>query len=186
MSDYPKRKPNRLSNYDYSTPGAYFVTICTRDKKCLFWDTRQTSDATEADTIQPCTSASVGADIIRPQNGTKLPASLSPAGSIVEQAIDNIPSVYSGVSVDKYVIMPNHVHILLQIEGREDGRMLSAPTLSTIVGSMKRWASRQTGATLWQKSFHEHIIRNERDYQEIWSYIDENPGRWTEDCFYIE
>ena len=62
--------------------------------------------------------------------------------------------------------------------------MISSPTVSTVIGQMKRYASKQAGISLWQHSFHDHVIRGERDYQKIWAYIDENPYHWREDCFY--
>ena len=64
--------------------------------------------------------------------------------------------------------------------------MISAPTVSTVVGQMKRWASRQAGTALWQKSYHEHVIRNENDYREIWEYVDTNPARWAYDRYFAE
>ena len=75
--------------------------------------------------------------------------------------------------------MPDHIHLLLRIEPEADGRMISAPTLSTVVGSMKRWVSRQVGAPIWQKSFYDHGIRNQKDYDEIWEYIENNPRKYT-------
>ena len=159
--DLPKRKQIRLPDYDYSAPGAYFVTICTRDRRCIL------SDVT------------VGAAISRPPE-----VRLTRYGEIVDLAIRNIPSVYPSVSVDHYVIMPNHIHLILQIHCVEDGRMISAPTISTVVGQMKRWISRQAGTALWQKSYHEHVIRNENDYRDIWEYIENNPIRWAEDRYY--
>ena len=68
-----------------------------------------------------------------------------------------------------------------------DGRMISAPTkpLSTVIGSMKRAAARRAGIPLWQKSFHDHVIRGEADYRRIWNYIDANPRKWREDCYYV-
>ena len=80
--------------------------------------------------------------------------------------------------------MPNHIHLILQIHCVEDGRMISAPTISTVVGQMKRWIYRQAGTALWQKSYHEHVIRNENDYRDIWEYIENNPIRWAEDRYY--
>ena len=62
----------------------------------------------------------------------------------------------------------------------------AAPTVSTVIGQMKRWASMQARTVLWQKSFHEHVIRNENDYREIWEYIESNPARWAEDRYFIE
>jgi len=161
--DPPKRKQIRLRAYDYSAPGAYFVTICTHNRRCIL------------------SSIAVGAAISRPPD-----VKLSGYGEIADRAIRNIPSVYSHVSVDHFVIMPNHVHLILRIHGGEDGRMISAPTVSTVVGQMKRWASKQAKTQLWQKSFHEHVIRGEEDYRQIWEYIDTNPAKWTEDRYYSE
>lgn len=160
--DLPKRKPNRLPCFDYSTPGAYFVTICTVNREKMFW-------------------RRVGADIIRPES-----VPLSSVGRIVEQGIQNIHTHYDSVLVDKYCIMPDHVHLILLIQSNVDGRMISAPTISTVVGSMKRWVSRQVGQAVWQKSFYDHGIRNQQDYLQIWEYIENNPARWKKDCFYEE
>ena len=155
MQPFPTRKPVRIEGYDYSTPGAYFVTVCTADRKPIFWLERR--------------------------GGYHPPekSPLSPAGKTVEQAIEQIPGHYSSVRVDKYCIMPDHIHLLLRIEPEADGRMISAPTLSTVVGSMKRWVSRQVGAPIWQKSFYDHGIRNQKDYDEIWEYIENNPRKYT-------
>ena len=154
MSDLPERKQNRINNYDYATPGAYFITICTASREKLFWD---------------C----VGADIIRPQN-----VKLTRMGKITETAIHQIPTHYKGISVDKYCIMPDHIHLILRIESGADGRMISAPTVATVIGSMKRWVSRQVGRPIWQKSFYDHGIRNQQDYDEIWEYIENNPMKY--------
>ena len=155
MIDLPKRKPTRIENYDYSTPGTYFITVCTANREKIFWD-------------------GVGADIIRPEN-----VPLSIAGKIMEQGILQISEHYKNVSVDKYCVMPDHIHFILRIESDIDGRMVSAPTVSTVVGSMKRWVSRQIGRSIWQKSFYDHGIRNQQDYDEIWAYIDNNPLKYV-------
>ena len=161
--DRPKRKPLRLPDYDYSAPGAYFVTICTHDRRCILSD------------------IVVGAAISRPPD-----VQLSSCGEIVALAIHNIPLIYTTVSVDHSVIMPNHIHLILRIRNDESGRMISALTVSTVVGQMKRWASKRAGMALWQRSYHEHVIRNEADYRQIWEYIDSNPAKWTEDRYYRE
>lgn len=158
--DLPKRKPNRLPNFDYNTPGAYFVTVCTVNREIMFWD-------------------GVGADIIRPEC-----VPLSAVGKVVEKGIRNIPKHYEQITVDKYCIMPDHIHLILSIQSDGSGRILSAPTISTVVGSLKRWVSRQVGKPIWQKSFYDHGIRNHQDYLQIWEYIESNPARWKEDCFY--
>jgi len=152
------RKPNRLSGFDYSQTGAYFITICTKDRQCIL-----------SRVVENPPEKSVGADIIRPPK-----IELSKYGDIIYKAIQNIPSIYTGVLVDRFVIMPNHVHILLRIENNS-GRMISAPT---VIGSMKRYASKEIGYSIWQKGFYDHIIRNEHDYTEHLQYIDQNPTKW--------
>ena len=155
MNNLPKRKPIRIIDYDYSTPGAYFITVCTANRENIFW-------------------TGVGADIIRPQD-----VPLSTAGKIVEQGILQIPTHYENVVVDNFCIMPDHIHLILRIESDIDGRIVSAPTVSTVVGSMKRWVSRQIGRPVWQKSFYDHGIRNQQDYDEIWQYIENNPLKYA-------
>ncbi len=157
----PTRKPNHLPEYDYSQNGAYFVTICTGDKQNLFWNT-------------------VGADIIRQQMEDEefvLHLPLSEYGRIAEQGILNIPQCYPSVTVEKYCIMPNHIHMILSFS-HDCGRLIAAPTLSRVVGQMKRWVSKQIGAGIWQKSYYERVIRNGTEYEEIWQYIQENPLKY--------
>ncbi|MBE5812628.1 MAG: transposase [Clostridiales bacterium] len=157
-----ERKNIRLKEYDYSRNGAYFITICTKDKKQVFWNI-------------------VGADIIRPGNYV-----LSKYGQIADNVIIDIPNHYNNIFVDKYVIMPNHIHLILKIERNINGRIISAPTISTVVGQMKRKISKLVGFDIWQKSFYDHIIRNQHDYQQIWKYIDDNPLKWELDKYYNE
>ena len=157
--DLPKRKTNRLTEYDYSTPNAYFITICTHDRKNLFW-------------------TDVGAIIDRPEN-----VPLTKLGIITRQSIKEIPEHYPMMSVDHFVIMPNHVHLLLQINADADGRSMIAPTISTVVRLMKGTVSKQARVPVWQKGFYDHVIRNDADYQEIWNYIEGNPEKWAEDRF---
>ena len=160
--EFPKRKPNRLKNYDYSQPNAYFITICTKNKETLFWE-------------------HVGASIARPEK-----VCLSPYGRIVEEAISNIQTVYPAISVDNYVIMPNHIHLLLQIHTDENGRAMLAPTISIVIQQMKGYVSKRIGSSIWQKLFHDHVIRDEAGYLKIWNYIEGNPSKWEEDCFYVK
>ena len=99
MDSLPKRKQNRLTGYDYSQPGCYFVTICAKNRRYLFWD--------EFDWR-------VGAACGRPR--------LSPIGTIVEKEIHRLSQIYSMVCVDKFVVMPNHIHLLIRIRFSESGR----------------------------------------------------------------
>lgn len=159
--ELPRRKQIRLTEYDYSTPNAYFITICTDNRKNLFW-----KDA--------------GMIIDQSEN---IP--LTNLGSITQQSIAQISKRYPMISVDHFVIMPNHIHLLLQINTDVNGRSVIAPTISTVVRLMKGTVSRQAGFAVWQKGFYDHVIRNDNDYQEIWNYIDGNPSKWTEDKLYI-
>ena len=159
--DLPKRKQNRLAEYDYSIPNAYFITICTVDRKNLFWK-------------------DVGAVIDRPEN-----VPLTNLGMLVKQRIKDIPHHYPAITVDHAAIMPNHIHLLLQINTDVDGRSMIAPTISTVVRLMKGAVSRQVGYSVWQKGFYDHIIRNEKDYRDIWNYIEGNPSKWSEDKLFV-
>lgn len=159
--ELPKRKQNRLSEYDYSTPNAYFITICTNNRKNLFW-------------------TDVGAIIDRPDI-----VPLTNLGVIAQRSIEDIHKHYSAVSVNHFVIMPNHIHLLLHINTFADGRSMIAPTISTVVRLMKGTVTKQAGFPVWQKGFYDHVIRNDNDYRDIWNYIEGNPGQWAEDKLYI-
>ena len=161
--DLPQRKALRLKAYDYSTPGAYFVTICTHERRCIL------------------SSITVGADAL---GGPQV--KLTETGRIVEKYIlttENIP----GIHIDKYVIMPNHVHLILVVDRVSGPPRASAPTMAAVpnaVSALKRLVNREIGGNIWQRSYHEHVIRNEKDYREIWTYIDENPAKWAEDRYF--
>lgn len=149
MVAYPVRRQHRLKNYDYSTPNAYFLTICTAGHRSLFWHKDQK-------------------------------AALSPYGIIAAQAIQEIPQHYPNITVDTYAVMPNHVHLLLQIHA--EGQ--NCVSISRVIQQFKGAVSKRIGFCVWQKLFHDHVIRNERDYQQIWLYIQSNPDNWEKDCFY--
>ena len=162
IMELQKRKPNRLKNFDYSQPNAYFITICTENRKTIFWE-------------------NVGASIARPED-----VRLSAYGKIVEESIRDIPNHYDAITVDHFVIMPNHIHLLLQIHTDQDGRAMLAPTISKVIAQMKGTVTKKIGYSIWQKLFHDHVVRNQRDYEMIWCYIEGNPMKWAEDCFYTE
>lgn len=147
----PTRKKTRLSGFDYASAGAYFVTICISERQPILWDNPDCF-VTCADEIQ-----------------------LNHIGKTIQDAIREIPVRYPHIQVEKYCIMPDHVHLLLIFLPDEDGRQIAAPTLSGVVGHLKRWVSMQLGFSIWQKSFHDHVIRDEAGYREVWQYIDENP-----------
>ena len=98
-------------------------------------------------------------------------------GHLARQAILEIPNRYPGISVDAYVIMPDHVHLILAVQNvRPGGRQVAAPTsISTVIQHLKRAVSPSGGQALWQKSFYDHVIRNETDLAETRRYIRDNP-----------
>ena len=93
--------------------------------------------------------------------------SLKPCGSIAESYIKTIPGI------DKYVIMPNHIHMIIH---KTDGRSLVSD-----MRAYKSLVSKKTGRSIWQDSYYDHVIRNSDDYLEKWQYIDENPAKWADD-----
>ena len=168
----PKRKPNRLIGFDYSQPGAYFVTICANQRSCIF------------------SRISVGAIHESPA------IELTAIGRLVEKTIRELPDRY-GIHVDRSVIMPNHVHLLVRWDAPAGERALrEAPLqkrsqLSKMVGYLKMNVTKAAHALygyekIWQRSYHDHVIRDEADYLKIWNYIDTNPAKWEEDCFFTK
>ena len=110
-------------------------------------------------------------------------------GKIAADSIRDIPGHYSSVKIDKYVVMPNHIHMIVVIgcENREEQK----PSLEQVIGAYKSGVTRKIRISspdmeVWQRSFHDHVIRNQKDYERIWGYIDTNPMRWEKDCFYME
>ena len=164
----PKRKPTRLKYYDYSNDGAYFITICTHNRKNIL--------------------SNIVGDGVYDIPQTKL----TEYGKTLEKYIVLINSKYDNISIDKYVIMPNHIHLIIKIENQSRIGMSQAPyptanaTIPKIISLFKRYCNREFGNNIFQRSFHDHIIRDEKDYLKIWNYIDTNPQKWKEDCFYTE
>ena len=161
-----QRKKNRLQGYDYSRAGCYFITICIEGHAEML-----------GEVVRECRGAHCAPAYVR----------LSDIGCVVKNAILQIPKHYQGVYVDKYVVMPNHIHMILVLEGN-GGRTMCAPTrrssIPGILHGMKEAVTKSIGFPIWQKSYHDHIIRNVADYRRIWEYIDTNPAKWREDCYY--
>ena len=157
----PKRKQNRLQNYDYSSSGAYFITICTQNREQILCDFVGDGALDVPKTV------------------------LTDIGRIVDKHIlstNNIPSV----TVDKYVIMPNHIHVILIVDNNGTSKAPS-PTnniISHSVSTLKRFINKEIGYNIFQRSFHDHVIRDQNDYLKIRNYIDTNPAKWQEDQYY--
>jgi REP element-mobilizing transposase RayT len=164
------RKNLRLPDYDYSQNGMYFVTICTEKRRNIL-------------------GSIVG-------DGFSVPAqSLTGIGLIADGQIGLIPLKYKNVSIPKYVIMPNHIHLILSIDNTAgnpgSGAENPPPTLGTVVAWYKYQTmklinpkSQKVTTKIWQRSYYDHIIRHDQDYLAIWQYIDDNPAKWAEDDYY--
>ena len=172
--EYPERKRLRLIGFDYSTNGAYFITICTHNRVNLFGD--------------------VGADSISAQ--------------MIANTFEDVIEQYSDIYCPNYIVMPNHFHAIIVIEKEMQfagmsgieyrADIESAPTISEIVQSFKRYSTLKYikmvnegvlppfDKKIWPRSFHDHIIRNEKEYCKIYEYITNNPITWESDCFYQE
>ena len=152
VEEYRTRKSLRLKSWDYGDAGYYFVTICTRDRELLL-------------------CRIVGADVLIGPH-----VELSRYGRMVDRALSQMSTV------DRYVIMPNHIHVIFRIPTPKDGPMgTSAPTLPSLVRFLKRTVTVECGSNIWQRSYYDHIIRDYDDYLRICEYIDANPSRWAED-----
>ena len=175
----PSRKSIRLSGYNYSEYGYYFVTICANGRRLLFGSIREGK------------------------------MYLNKLGQIIRECWNEIPEHYPIVELDKYIIMPNHIHGIIIIRNpivgaqnlapgipirAEDFRSLPEDTCQHIIpktlgsiirgfkiGVTKYARLKNQNITIWQRNYYEHIIRNQKDYQNIWNYIDLNPDKWEWD-----
>jgi REP element-mobilizing transposase RayT len=163
------RRSIRLPGYDYSQPGAYFVTVCADGRRCIFGEVAQ-------DRVV-----------------------LGPVGAIVAQAWDWLPTQYPYLELDTWMLMPNHLHGILILHedtmiAMRRGGSRAAPTqderkpLGQLIGAFKTVSTKEVnrlrgtpGAPLWQRGFYEHIIRNENDLVRIREYTLTNPAQWSLD-----
>lgn len=144
----PIRKRIRLKEYDYSEENMYFITICIKNRL----------------------------EILGRIEKNEL--NLSNEGNIVEKNIYKIGEIYSNVEIDEYVIMPNHIHILIFIKNK------NGVTISKIIKHYKTNVSKEIKYSIWQKSFYEHIVRNEKEYFKIKEYIRNNIINWKKDKYF--
>jgi len=166
-----RRKDIRIPEFDYSQPGAFFVTIVTKDRKTLFGQV---------------------------DNGKMV---LNNVGKLAEEVWLALPTHFPNVELGEWVIMPNHIHgiISINVEATHASplpRISKGPapgSIGAIIGSFKSAVtkrvhqnSKNTNNNLWQRNYYEHIIRNERDYQAIYDYIIANPLNWEKDEEYLK
>jgi REP element-mobilizing transposase RayT len=159
---YPQRRALRLPEYDYSSHGAYFVTICTHEKKCLFGQVIDDSMV------------------------------LNKFGEIVWACWQDIPYHYPDVNNEIFIVMPNHVHGIIFVQDSGLAGSKPAPTkkhpLSEIVRAFKSFSSRRIneyrntpGQTIWQRGYYDHVIEGEEEYAQVGEYILFNPSKWIMD-----
>ena len=168
MNELKKRKTTRLNGADYNSNSVVFLTICTKERKCIL-------------------SRIVGTGVL---DGPQI--ELTKYGQIADKYINQLNDFYDNLSVESYIIMPNHIHILLWVKGNEDGpsgtpvpteqNSITAKFLSTF----KRFCNKECGMNIWQYRSNDHIIRNNQDYEEHLRYIYENPIQWCYDKLYAE
>ena len=169
----PMRKRTRLKEYDYSQAGSYFVTLCIEDGSNL-----------------------LGNVVVGSGFHARPHVELSTLGISVQKTIEYIHSNDKKVEIPSYVIMPNHVHMLINLNNAN--AIVStvghgSPTLQSVVGRIKSYTTKQWNEmcntkykTFWQDSFHDHIIREESDYLLHWQYFENNPSKWAEDRYYMQ
>ncbi|WP_311562198.1 transposase [Peptoniphilus duerdenii] len=136
-----------MKNYDYSSNGLYFITVCVNDMECLF-------------------------GYVDMENNMVI---LNDDGKRVDFYIQKIDEV------DNYIIMPNHIHFIIRLDKDRNNK-----SIQRIISGFKRAVSMDFGYSPWQKSFHDHIIKSDEEYANIWNYVENNANKWKDDCFYRE
>ena len=172
--DLPKRKSTRLKNFDYSSAGAYFVTICVRDRMQILSEIVRTDLTSANKTI----GIAVGEGLAPPEITVKL----KPCGEIVKEQLQLIETRFPSLTVEDYVIMPDHIHAVIFLHGKAGGASPS-PTLDDVICAFKSLTSRSCKQKygiekMFQRSSAEHIVRDREDYETRRKYIYENPKRW--------
>jgi len=161
QKELPVRKIIRLQGYDYSNAGYYYITMCVKDKHELF-------------------GKIVGATAPgRPR------MELTPLGKCVDETIQIANK--NNVKIDKYVIMPNHIHMIVILTANDNKTITDdrgRSSLQQVVRNIKSYVTKWAGFSMWQARFYDEIIRTEEDYRRIWHYIDQNQVKWAEDEFY--
>ncbi len=151
------RKPNRLGSWDYGEVGCYFVTLCTQRRQALF-------------------------QMENPIVGNGLCAV---PNQIIHKWVVETQKKFENIKIDKYVIMPDHLHLIVTIKERHTGRslpdvmrFLKTMTTNEYIRGVKQGQLPPFDGKLWQKSYYDHVIRNQQDYNEVWEYIENNPAKW--------
>ena len=186
MNELKKRKTTRLRGADYNQNQAVFLTICTKERRCIL--SRIVGTGVPDGPHNRTTDNPVGTGV---PDGPQI--ELSKYGQIADKYINQLNNFYDDLSVESYVIMPNHIHIMLWVKGAGNGPSRTpVPTTmqnsvtARFVSTFKRFCNKEYGINIWQYRSNDHIIRNRQDYEEHLRYIHENPMRWYYDELYTE
>ena len=169
MEELKNRKTPRWRGYDYNNAGLYFITICTQNRRCIL-------------------SRIVGTGVLDcPQ------INLTKYGEIADKYIKQLNEFYEHLSIESYVIMPNHIHLILFIkQSGQSGTPVPTSTVranstfSQFISTFKRFCNKEYGENIWQSRANDHVIRDQKDYEEHLRYIRDNPKRWIYDELYSE
>ena len=181
--EYQNRKINRLKNYDYSSNGLYFVTICTKDR------VRYLSEIICDDEFYDNFDNPIKNDYPGENVGDgvlDVPyVKFKKYGEITNEIIIQINEFYSNINILNYVIMPDHLHMIISIFDNDKiiGGTSRTPSptnaiIPSFISTLKRFVNKRIGFNIWQRSYFDHIIRNENELRDIWNYIENNPINW--------
>jgi len=173
-SEIHNRRSIRLKGYDYSSAGAYFVTICSYKKELIL--------------------SSVRAGLVSAHNHDNL-IILKPPGKIISNCRYKIPERFENVVIDEFIIMPNHIHAIIIIDNRNRVDARPTPTVGDIICALKSECVTEyikyikdnnliISGKLWQRNYYEHVIRNEKELNIYRKYIEENPSKWIDDEYF--
>ena len=190
------RKRNRMLGYDYSQNNLYFVTICVQDRECCFGAIVGTGrdlsvhDQNSVHNQNPANSQNPAKDRNCSQNAIIKIMQRNQYGAIAYDRLEWLENHYKYVLLHSYIVMPNHVHAIIEIDsGRISDYSIKIKSLSELIGAYKTTSSKQIhlagfSGFAWQRSFHDHIIRNDASYTRISNYIETNQERWNTDTFF--
>jgi REP element-mobilizing transposase RayT len=188
------RKRNRKKDFDYSSDNLYFVTICVKDMLCCFGEIVEVAldgKRTSLDGERTALELSVRDNLDNQDDIINCIMKLNPYGLIIQERLEWLPIQYPYVIIHNSVVMPNHLHLIVEIDSLNVSKGVKIKSLSSLIGAFKTTASKlihEAGFLdfAWHRSFHDHIIRNEKSYLNIDNYIDSNPQNWLKDDMFCE
>ena len=195
------RKANRLKGYDYSKDNLYFVTSCVKNRKCCFGSVVSVGTGRDLSVHNPDNYFDNNPDNI-PDNKNEIKAEmiLNEFGIIANNQLEWLQNQYPYIFLHSYIVMPNHIHAVIEIDSSllktvqnldEPEKIVKIKSLSQIMGAFKTTSSKliHEAGTIdfaWHRSFHDHIIRDEKAYLNIVNYIENNPNSWNKDKFFAD